>query len=47
MFDSWSQWHWVALSWGHLLLSYTLYLLYLRWRVKRLEEKLEDESSSG
>lgn len=38
MFDDWSPWTWVALSWLELLVAYGGYLLYLRSRAKRLEE---------
>lgn len=38
MFSSWTQWHWVALAWLHLIGSYVAYEAYLRWRQRKLEE---------
>ncbi len=40
-----SPWGWVAVAWAELVLAYAGYLLYLRWRLKRLEK--EDGSSNG
>ncbi len=46
MFNGWTPWAWVFFAWGQLVVAYAGYLLYLRWRVKRLE-KLEESSSNG
>ncbi len=40
MFDSMSQWTWVAIAWSQVLLAYGGYLVYLAWRRRRL---LEDD----
>ncbi len=36
---SWGPWAWVALAWAQLFVTYGGYQLYLRRRIKRLEEK--------
>ncbi len=38
-FAEWSDWTWVLLAWGQLLLAYGGYLWYLRWREQRLQDK--------
>ena len=35
MFNSISNWTWVALAYGEVVLAYLGYLLYLRWRERR------------
>ena len=40
MFDTMSQWTWVAIAWLQVLLAYGGYLVYLSWRRRRL---LEDD----
>ena len=42
-FATWPQWAWVALAWGQLTVFYLGYLLYLRWRAKRLAAELAKE----
>lgn len=44
MFDSWSAWAWIAAAWFELILAYGGYLLYLRWRAKRVEKAMRNES---
>lgn len=31
-FSSWSQWTWVWIAWGQLILAYLGYSAYLNWR---------------
>lgn len=40
MFDvtTWGHWHWVALAWAQLFVTYGGYGLYLRRRRKKLED---------
>lgn len=46
MFNAaWPHWVWVALAWGQLTLFYLGYLLYLRWRARRLAELTQEEAS--
>jgi hypothetical protein len=40
VFDTMSQWTWVAIAWLQVLLAYGGYLVYLAWRRRRL---LEDD----
>jgi hypothetical protein len=40
VFESMSQWTWVAVAWAQVLLAYGGYLAYLGWRRRRL---LEDD----
>jgi hypothetical protein len=42
-----TQWQWVALAWGQLIVFYAGYLFYLNRRYKQAKEKLEEASSSG
>lgn len=39
MFENLPQWAWVAAAWLELLVAYLGYLLYLRARARRLEER--------
>lgn len=40
MFENWSHWTWVTVAWLEVVVAYVGYLLYLRWRRRRL---LRDE----
>ena len=42
MFESWSDWTWVAVAWLELVLAYGGYAAYLAWRSRRVRS-LEDE----
>lgn len=42
MFDGLTHWQWVWLAWGELAVAYVGYLLYLRWRGRRLERTKDD-----
>ena len=37
MFDTMTQWTWVAIAWSQVLIAYGGYLAYLGWRRRRLE----------
>lgn len=39
MFENLPQWAWVVAAWLELLVAYGGYLLYLRARARRLEER--------
>jgi hypothetical protein len=45
MFDvtTWGHWHWVSLAWAQVLVTYGGYKLFLRWRLKRLEDRLSND----
>lgn len=45
MFENWTQWHWVALAWGQLILAYIGYLVYLNRREAYLRRELRDLES--
>ena len=38
MFDNISQWGWVAIAWGELVLAYIGYLLYINWRERQVDK---------
>ncbi len=40
---SWGHWHWVALAWAQLFVTYGGYQFYLRRRLKRLEDELSND----
>ncbi len=42
MFDHLSQWQWVWLAWGELILAYIGYLVYLGWRARRIKRAADD-----
>jgi len=45
MFENWTQWNWVALAWGQLILAYVGYLVYLNRREAYLRRELRDLES--
>jgi hypothetical protein len=34
-----SDWGWVLIAWGQLVVVYLGYLLYLNWRAKKLQDE--------
>lgn len=42
MFDAWGHWAWVAAAWLELALAYGGYLIYLRWRARRVRSEEDD-----
>ncbi len=46
MFDSWTQWHWVAFAWGQVILAYIGYGIYLHKRDRRLQASNEHDENS-
>jgi hypothetical protein len=46
VFDNWTQWTWVSIAWGELLLAYGGYLLYLNWRRQKVVEA-DDQTRRG
>ncbi len=48
MFDSWTQWHWVAFAWGQVILAYIGYGVYLYRQGKQLKTtRTEHDESKG
>ena len=43
MFESWTQWHWVAFAWGQVIIPYTIYNIYLYKRIKKLKAKMQEK----
>lgn len=41
MFDTLSDWAWVALAYAQVVLAYAGYLAYLRWRERRVRKRGE------
>lgn len=39
MFDNLSNWTWVALAYGEVILAYAGYLVYLGWRERRARNR--------
>lgn len=42
MFNSITPWGWVAIAYGQLVLAYAGYVLYLRWRERRVTRREDD-----
>jgi hypothetical protein len=34
-----SDWGWVFLAWGQLVVAYLGYVIYLNWRTKKLQDE--------